>query len=435
MADERPALASARPVPYTKLVDEVTQNTAGSQATPVLQQTPPIAASETAPAGVAEPEQHAPEELQGGSAGPPGSQLQREGVSPLPRAQRAPARPAAMRPGVAAGSAPTDRPLAEASTSGEPAQQADRFEKLYDATRKRLRHVEEKLLQHKSAHRALERVCEDLRTRLAQAEEHAVRARERDAAVLAREAAVAALAEAKADAELLRARLAAREAATAIAEDEERRARALDARVADLERQLDERDRLLRDRDAERTHLCALIARYEKELQARENSRIGRPSAVGRSRRLEPKEDPTDHSARPHRPDLRHSTSGAANTGRAFLELDDTEGDCLVATPGGFQARSLLLDPDRSDLDETRSQQAQIGYEESLMRQQHGLHFRAETQSRWLAEQRVGLLDADVLPTPGPFRRFASVRNMCMAASSIRIVHLHLHETNTMDAF
>eukprot|EP00177_Eucheuma_denticulatum_P006642 GFKZ01012077.1.p1 GENE.GFKZ01012077.1~~GFKZ01012077.1.p1 ORF type:complete len:389 (+),score=95.56 GFKZ01012077.1:151-1317(+) len=139
---------------------------------------------------------------------------------------------------------------------------------------------------------ALERVCMDLRRRVALAEEKAVDGKRVEEAVLAREVAEAELAEIKVEMERWRAKCSAVEVMRERADVAERAERVQRERVGALEREVESRERLLREAVVERNKLRAYLGKYERELEEKERKvgklkmwiREGRGGGVRRRR-------------------------------------------------------------------------------------------------------------------------------------------------------
>lgn len=122
---------------------------------------------------------------------------------------------------------------------------------------------------------ALERVCMDLRRRVALAEEKAVDGKRVEEAVLGREVAEAELAEVKVEIEKWRAKSCAMEVMRERAEGAERAERVQRERVEALEREVESRERLLREAVVERNRLRGYLGKYERELEEKER-RLGK---------------------------------------------------------------------------------------------------------------------------------------------------------------
>lgn len=127
-----------------------------------------------------------------------------------------------------------------------------------------------KFVTEKKKSAALERVCMDLRRRVALAEEKAENGKRVGEANLARELAEAQLAEIKVEAERWRAKSSAAEVARERAEASERTERVQREKIAALERELGSREALLRQVTLERRKLQAYMSKYERELEEKE---------------------------------------------------------------------------------------------------------------------------------------------------------------------
>lgn len=127
-----------------------------------------------------------------------------------------------------------------------------------------------KFVAEKKKSAALERVCMDLRRKVALAEEKAENGKRVREANLARELAEAQLAEIKVEAERWRAKSSVAEVARERAEASERTERVQREKVAALERELESRETLLRQVALERKKLQAYMSKYERELEDKE---------------------------------------------------------------------------------------------------------------------------------------------------------------------
>lgn len=170
--------------------------------------------------------------------------------------------------------------------------------------------AEKRLDARNTAHDALERVCMDLRRRLAVAHEHKQKAADHEKAVLAQETAEARLADAKAENDELRVKLAAAKSSTANFDKVCAERSSLKTRVKALERELKARDKFLTNMDAEQARLTRHLSRLESQLHNKEITvqKLLRQFNGVKHRPIAADED---HSAREYTASPKASSSGS----------------------------------------------------------------------------------------------------------------------------
>lgn len=223
--------------------------------------------------------------------------------------------------------------LADARQISELVVQREQLRADLEASRATLCETEKRAESRDAAHVALERVCIDLRRRLAVAHEHKKMAYQCENAVIAREVAEAALADVKAEIEEMRLELVAAQAREADVDLICAERDGLKTRVKTLERELKARDKLIREADVERSRVSRYLLRYENELHAKELKIHNLSRLVHTSRKAKDDSLPSDR-VREQLDDISEEMPADSLDSEEQVPDDSIRQDVLSGSPG-----------------------------------------------------------------------------------------------------